>query len=67
MCPNRFEDSKRAARCVIKAYNANAIGGLSDFCSVNVKAERDYRLGNLMICAQKANYGFTQEKLDYFF
>lgn len=66
-CPNRFEDSKRAARCVIKAYNANAIGGLSDFCSVNVKAERDYRLGNLMICAQKANYGFTQEKLDYFF
>lgn len=66
-CPNRFEDAKRAARCVIKAYNANAIGGLSDFCSVNVKAERDYRLGNLMICAQKANYGFTQEKLDYFF
>lgn len=66
-CPNRFEDAKRAARCVIQAYNANAVGGLSAFCSVDVNAERDYRLGNLMICAQKANYGFTQEKLDYFF
>lgn len=68
VCPNRFEDAKRAARRVIIAYNQAAVGGLTDFCSVDVNQERDYRLGNLMTCAQKANYsGFSPDELNYFF
>lgn len=65
--PNRFEDSKRAARCVIKAYNDNSVGGLFDFAPVDRNNERGYFLGELMTCARKANYGYTEDKLQSVF
>lgn len=65
--PNRFEDAKRAARCVIKVYNANKVGGLLDFAPVDTEHERGYFLGELMTCARKANYGYTEEKLQSVF
>lgn len=61
--PNRFEDAKKAARKVIMAYNDTAIGGLTDFAPVDTQNSRGYYLGELMTCAGKANYGFTNEYL----